>query len=234
VRASLDDVKAIKNSLGGTVNDVVLAVVAGALGRYMRLHGEDTEGSELRAMIPVSVRADIERGALGNQVAAMWASLPVGVTDPVERLHVVSAVMQGLKESGQAVGAQVLTRLSGFAPTTIISQAARLQARQRLFNLVVTNVPGPQMPLYLLGRKLDAIFPMVPLGQNTALGVAIMSYNGQLNFGLAGDYDALADIGTLADELRSSIAELADAASGTPAPNGSRRSPRRRAVRAAN
>jgi len=236
VRASLDEVKAIKNSLGGTVNDVVLAVVAGALGRYMRLHGEDTEGSELRAMIPVSVRADIERGALGNQVAAMWAPLPVGVTDPVERLHAVSAVMQGLKESGQAVGAQVLTLLSGFAPTTIISQAARLQARQRLFNLVVTNVPGPQMPLYLLGRKLDSIFPMVPLGQNTALGIAIMSYNGQLNFGLAGDYDALDDIGTLADELRSAIAELADAAgaSGTPAPNGSRQSPRRRAVRAAN
>jgi WS/DGAT/MGAT family acyltransferase len=236
VRGSLDEFKAVKNALGGTVNDVILTVVAGALGRYMRLHGEDTDGVELRAMIPVSIRADIERGALGNRVAAMWASLPVGITDPVERLHAVSAVMEEVKESGQAVGAQVLTRLSGFAPTTIVSQAARLQARQRLFNLVVTNVPGPQMPLYLLGRKLDAIFPMVPLAKNTALGIAIMSYNGQLNFGLAGDYDALEDIGTLADELRSSIEELV-AAAGAPSPptpvrNGG--SARKRAIRAAN
>jgi WS/DGAT/MGAT family acyltransferase len=233
VRGSLDEFKAVKNALGGTVNDVVLAVVAGALGRYMRLHGEDTDGAELRAMIPVSIRADIERGALGNRVAAMWAPLPVGITDPVERLAAVSAVMREVKDSGQAVGAQVLTRLSGFAPTTIISQAARLQARQRLFNLVVTNVPGPQQPLYLLGRKLDGLFPMVPLAQNTALGIAIMSYDGQLNFGLAGDYDALADIGTLADELRSSIEELAAAAGvrGAPSPDGSRP---RRAVRAAN
>jgi diacylglycerol O-acyltransferase len=236
VRGSLDEFKAVKNALGGTVNDVVLAVVAGALGRYMRLHGEDTDGAELRAMIPVSIRADIERGALGNRVAAMWAPLPVGITDPVERLAAVSAVMREVKDSGQAVGAQVLTRLSGFAPTTIISQAARLQARQRLFNLVVTNVPGPQQPLYLLGRKLDGLFPMVPLAQNTALGIAIMSYDGQLNFGLAGDYDALADIGTLADELRSSIEELAAAAGvrGAPSPDGSRPSRPRRAVRAAN
>jgi WS/DGAT/MGAT family acyltransferase len=236
VRGSLDEYKAVKNALGGTVNDVVLAVVAGALGRYMRLHGEDTDGAELRAMIPVSIRADIDRGALGNRVAAMWAPLPVGITDPVERLAAISAVMREVKDSGQAVGAQVLTRLSGFAPTTIMSQAARLQARQRLFNLVVTNVPGPQQPLYLLGRKLEGLFPMVPLAQNTALGIAIMSYNGQLSFGLAGDYDALADIGTLADELRASIEELASAAGapGAPSPGGSRPSRPRSAVRAAN
>jgi WS/DGAT/MGAT family acyltransferase len=202
----------VKNSLGGTVNDVVLAVVTGALGRYMRLHGEATEGVELRAMIPVSIRADIERGALGNRVAAVWAPLPVGITDPVGRLHTVTASMQEVKQSGQAVGAQVLTQLSGFAPATIVSQAARLQARQRLFNLVVTNVPGPQFPLYLLGRKLEAIYPMVPLAKNTALGIAIMSYDGQLNFGLAGDYDALADIDVLAEEVRSSIEEIVAAA----------------------
>jgi len=212
VRGELDQFKAVKNKLGGTVNDVVLASVAGALGAYMRRHGEDTEGHELRAMVPVSVRADLERGALGNRVAAMWAPLPVGVADPVERLHTISASMQQLKRSGQAVGAQVLTQLAGFAPPTIVSQAARLQARQRLFNLVVTNVPGPQFPLYLLGRELESIFPMVPLAKNTALGIAIMSYNGQLNFGLAGDYDALADIELLAEELRAAIAELAAAA----------------------
>ena len=113
------------------------------------------------------------------------------MTDPVERLQQISAAMDGIKESGQAVGAQVLTELSGFAPPTIMAQAARLQARQRLFNLVVTNVPGPQLPLYMLGRELEAIYPMVPLAENTALGIAIMSYNGQLNFGLDADYDAL-------------------------------------------
>jgi diacylglycerol O-acyltransferase / wax synthase len=217
VRGDLNAIKAVKNTLGGTVNDVVLTVVAGALGRYLRLHGEATDGLELRAMVPVSVRADVERGALGNRVAAMWARLPVGITDPVERLRMVSTAMQEVKESGQAVGAQVLTQLSGFAPPTIMSQAARLQARQRLFNLVVTNVPGPQFPLYLLGRELEAIFPLVPLAKNTALGIAIMSYNGQLNFGLSGDYDALADIDVLADELRSSIEEIV-AAAGAPAP----------------
>jgi diacylglycerol O-acyltransferase / wax synthase len=212
VRGDLDQFKAIKKSLGGTVNDVVLSAVAGALGSYMRLQGEETDGLELRAMIPVSVRADLERGALGNRVAAMWAPLPVGIVDPVERVHRVSASTEQLKRSGQAVGAQVLTQLAGFAPPTILSQAARLQARQRLFNLVVTNVPGPQFPLYLLGRELESIFPMVPLAKNTALGIAILSYNGQLNFGLAGDYDALAKIDVLADELRASIAELAAAA----------------------
>jgi WS/DGAT/MGAT family acyltransferase len=212
VRGDLDQFKAIKNALGGTVNDVVLTAVTGALARYMRRHGEETEGPPLRAMVPVSVRADVERGALGNRVAAMWAPLPVGIADPVDRLHRISVSMQELKRSGQTVGAQVLTQLAGFAPSTILSQAARLQARQRLFNLVVTNVPGPQFPLYLMGRQLEAIFPMVPLAKNTALGIAIMSYNGQLNFGLSGDYDALADINQLADELRDSISELAKAA----------------------
>jgi WS/DGAT/MGAT family acyltransferase len=220
VRADLAQFKAIKDSLGGTVNDVVLAVVAGALGRYMRLHGNSTDGVELRALVPVSVRADVERGALGNRVAAMWAALPVGVTDPVERLHSLSRQMKDVKQSGQAVGAEILTRMSGFAPPTVMAQAARLQARQRLFNLVVTNVPGPQFPLYLLGRELEAIYPMVPLAENTALGIALLSYNGQLNFGLVADYDALADVEVLAEELDASVEELAAAAS-APAPAGS-------------
>ncbi|MFL5860221.1 MAG: WS/DGAT/MGAT family O-acyltransferase [Solirubrobacteraceae bacterium] len=209
VRGDLQQFKAIKNQLGGTVNDVVLAVVAGALGRYLRMHGEATEDMVLRAMVPVSVRADVERGALGNRVAAMWAPLPIGTADPVQRLLAISRDMDGIKESGQAVGAQVLTELSGFAPPTIMAQAARLQARQRLFNLVVTNVPGPQFPLYMLGRQLDAMFPMVPLAENQALGIAIMSYNGQLNFGLNADYDAMPDLEALAQELSASIAELA-------------------------
>ncbi len=216
VDTELDRFKAIKNSLGGTVNDVVLTVVADALGRYMRLHGGDTDGLELKAMIPISVRADVERGALGNRIAAMWAPLPVEAMDPVRRLQRISYGMDGLKESGQAVGAQVLSGLTGFAPPTIVAQAARLQARQRLFNIVVTNVPGPQFPLYMLGRELEAIYPMVPLAENTALGIAIMSYNGRIGFGLVSDYDALADLEALADELRVAIQELSEAAGAEP------------------
>ncbi len=235
VQSDLAQFKAIKNSLGGTVNDVVLAVVAGALGRYLRRAGHSTDELVLKAMVPVSVRSDLERGALGNRVAAMWAPLPVGMTDPVERLHTISEAMDGIKESGQAVGAQVLTGLSGFAPPTIMAQAARIQARQRLFNLVVTNVPGPQHPLYMLGRELEAIYPMVPLAENTALGIAIMSYNGQLNFGFDADYDALPDAESLTDDLRSSIDELA-AAAGAPTgngPGGAAPDSARRAIRAA-
>src|SRR5438477_10825766 len=135
VQGDLAEFKAIKNSLGGSVNDVVLAVVAGALGRYLRRNGHPTGDLVLKAMVPVSVRADVERGALGNKVAAMWAPLPVGVTDPAALFGTIHESMSGLKESGQAVGAQVLTELAGFAPPTIMSQAARLQSRQRFFNL---------------------------------------------------------------------------------------------------
>ncbi len=210
----LNEFKAIRKELGGTVNDVVLAVVAGALGSYLRRHGQDTDDLVLRAMVPVSVRSEGERGALGNRVSAMWVPLPVGVQDPRARLRAITEATASIKESGQAVGAKVLTDLSGFAPATIIDQAARLQARQRLFNLVVTNVPGPQRPLYLLGRELEAVYPMVPLAQNTALGIAIMSYNGQLNFGLTGDFDALADLETLVVDLHSALAELSALARG--------------------
>jgi WS/DGAT/MGAT family acyltransferase len=209
--------KAIKNALGGTLNDVVLSTVAIGVGRFLRRRGVDTDGLVLKAMVPVSVRADAQRGALGNQVAAMWAPLPVGVEDPEAVLTEMAEAMRGLKESGQAVGAQALTSLADFAPPTIMSQAARLQSRQRFFNLVVTNVPGPQMPLYLLGRQMRAFYPVVPLAHNQALGIAIMSYDGRLAFGLLGDYDAMPDLEELADDLRAGIAALSRAA-GLPAP----------------
>jgi diacylglycerol O-acyltransferase / wax synthase len=231
-RASLDDVKAIKNSLGGTVNDVVLAVVAGALNRHLKQRGIKPEGLELRALVPVSVRADAERGALGNRVAAMAAPLPVWCEDPQTRLEIVSRSMSGLKESGQAVGAEAITRLSGFAPPTVMSQAARLAARQRFFNLVVTNVPGPQFSLYLLGRELLEPLPMVPLSPNAALGIAIMSYRGRINIGLVGDYDMLSDLEELAACADASLAELAGAAgvrlsTARPAPRRRARQPAR-------
>jgi diacylglycerol O-acyltransferase len=212
VRADLADIKAIKDELGGTVNDVVLATVAGALGRHLRRRGQNTDGLELKAMVPVSVRSDIERGALGNRVAAMMAPLPVWCHEPVARLDIVREELKDLKSGGQAVGAQVLTDLTGFAPATIMDQASRLMARQRFFNLVVTNVPGPQFPLYLLGRRMVDPFPMVPLAKNQALGVALLSYDGHINFGLVGDFDLLWDLDDLARDVEESLAQLADAA----------------------
>ncbi len=220
VSADLDEFKRIKNQLGGTVNDVVLAVVTGALGRYMRARGLDTEELELRAMVPVSVRADSEHGALGNKVAAMMAPLPVWSEDPAETLRLIGERMGDLKGSGQAVGAEILTGLTDFAPPTIASQAARLQSTQRFFNLVVTNIPGPQMPLYVLGREMQALFPMVPLAQNQAVCVGIMSYNGRIQFGLIGDYDAMSDLDSLALDLEAAIDDLSGAA---PKPKRSRR-----------
>ena len=212
IDGDLAQFKAIKDALGGTLNDVVLASVSLALGRYLRARGHDTEGLVLKAMVPVSVRADSQRGALGNQVAAMWAPLPVGVEDPTDCLRQISGEMKNLKESGQAVGAQALVNLAGFAPPTILSQAARLQARQRFFNLVVTNVPGPQFPLYLLSRRLQVLYPVVPLARRQALGIAVMSYDGHLGFGLLADYDALPGLEGLARDLRWGIAALARAA----------------------
>ena len=212
VRADLPDVKAIKNELGGTVNDVVLATVAGALGAHLRRRGQKTSGLELKAMVPVSVRTSIERGALGNRVAAMMARLPVWREEPVARLDIVRDELEGLKSSGQAVGANALTELAGFAPPTIMDQAARLAARQRFFNVVVTNVPGPQFPLYLLGRRMVETFPMVPLARNQGLGIALLSYDGSINFGLVGDYDLLWDLDDLALDVHDSLAELAAAA----------------------
>jgi hypothetical protein len=162
-------------------------------------------------MVPISVRSADEHGALGNRVSAYMAPLPVWCDDPLERLRRVSATMGDLKQSQQAVGASILTELGDFAPPTILSQASRLQSRQRFFNLVVTNVPGPQFPLYLLGRRLGAIYPMVPLAENQSVCFGIMSYDGQVNFGLTADYDAVPDLDALADDLRHSIDELLEA-----------------------
>jgi diacylglycerol O-acyltransferase / wax synthase len=216
IDADLEQFKAIKNALGGTLNDVVLAAVALGLGRWMRRHHHRTEGVVLRALVPVSVRADAQRGALGNRVAAMYAPLPVGIRDAGTVFDVVHRAMELLKRSGQAVGAQAITQLADFAPPTILSQAARLQTRQRVFNLVVTNVPGPQVQLYALGRPLRAIHPVVPLARNTALGIAVMSYHGRLGFGLLGDYDAIADLDALRDDLAVAIGELVRSAGVAP------------------
>jgi diacylglycerol O-acyltransferase / wax synthase len=208
VSVQLDDLKRIKNAFGGTVNDVVLTVVSGGLRRLLQGRGEQVDDLELRAMIPVSVRADHQRGSLGNMVANVWAVLPIYEPDPRERLQVISESMVDLKSSGQAVGAQVLTSLGEFAPPTIVAQASRVVARQRAFNLVITNVPGPQIPLYTLGHQMLEVYPVLPLSGNTTLGVALLSYNGSVGFGLLGDFETTADIGVLAEGIEKSVAEL--------------------------
>src|SRR3954469_12012937 len=214
VRNDLSDFKLVKNALGGTVNDVVLSVVAGGLRTWLRARGVRTEGLELRALVPVSTRGRDQHGDLGNRIVAMRGPLPVYVADPVARLRVVRQAMDGLKQSKQAVGAAAISGLEALAPPTILAQASRLQFSTRLFNLLVTNVPGPQFPLYVLGRELQDTFPVAFLPENQALAIAIMSYNGRMDFGLLGDYDALPDIEELGAALHSALAELVEAAGG--------------------
>ncbi|HEX5899011.1 MAG TPA: wax ester/triacylglycerol synthase family O-acyltransferase [Solirubrobacteraceae bacterium] len=212
VRNELADFKAVKDAFGGTVNDVVLTVVSGALRTWLHSRGVRTEGMELRALVPVSIRTHDQRGTTGNRIAAMRGPLPVYVEDPVARLREVRAGMDGLKESKQAVGAEVLASVQNFAPPTILAQASRLNFSTRLFNLIVTNVPGPQFPLYVRGRQMLDVFPVAFLPKDHALAIAIMSYHGRMNFGLLGDYDALPDIATIADGIQDSLAELLDLA----------------------
>jgi WS/DGAT/MGAT family acyltransferase len=212
VRGDLNQFKRIKASLGGTVNDVVLAVVSGALRRWLHARGVRTKGMELRAQVPVSIRAADERGQLGNKLAVVRGPIPVYVEDPIKRLELCRRGMEGIKQSKQALGAEVITRFNDFAPPTLLAQAARINFSTRLFNVVVTNVPGPQIPLYVLGRELQDIFPVGFLPPNQALFIAIMSYNGGINFGLLADYDAIDDVATIAAGVEYSIAELAEAA----------------------
>jgi len=208
VRAELAEFKAIKTALGGTVNDVVLAVVAGGLAHFFRERGWRTDGVELRACVPVSLRSPDQRGALGNELTVMMAPLPIDVPDAVGRLQRVREVMDGLKESKQALGAKTLANLQDFAPPTIFAQASRLNFSSRMYNLLVTNVPGPQVPLYVLGRCMRAIFPVPFLAGDRSLAIAIMSYDGGMDFGLLGDYDVMHDLDVVAEGIEGALGEL--------------------------
>jgi WS/DGAT/MGAT family acyltransferase len=212
--SDLATLKRIKDILGGTVNDVVLAVVTGALRRWLQGRGVRTEGLELRALVPVSIRAEDERGNLGNRIALMRGPLPVYLEDPVRRLREVSREMEGVKRSKQALGAEMISRFNDFAPPTLLAQASRLNFSTRLFNLIVTNVPGPQIPLYVLGREMEEVFPIAFLPQNHGLAVAIMSYNGHVGFGLLADYDSMEDVVVVAEGIDESLAELDEVAGG--------------------
>jgi WS/DGAT/MGAT family acyltransferase len=221
-RAELTDLKLVKNVFGGTVNDVVLAVVSGGLRTWLRSRGVRTEGLELRALVPMSIRTDVDKGELGNRIAAMRGPLPVYVDDPVERLRIVSEAMAHVKDSKQALGAEVIAGLEDFAPPTLLAQASRLNFSTRLFNLIVTNVPGPQFPLYLLGRELQELVPVAFLPEDHSLAIAAISYNGCVDFGLLADYDAMPDIDFVCEAISESLGELVEAARaaepGTPRP----------------
>ena len=209
-RGRLADVKSIRTEYGGTVNDVVLAVIARGFRDLLLGRGEDLETVGVRTMVPVSIRTPAERGTYNNKVSAMFADLPVAVADPVERLARVRAQMQDLKESHQAVAGSTLTSLGGFAPSMLLALAGRVATRtpQHAVNTVTTNVPGPQRAIYLTGHRMLEYFPFVPLGGHVRIGVAIVSYDGALNFGVTGDYETAPDIQVLCDGIEAGIAEL--------------------------
>ena len=207
---SLEEVKAVKNALGGTVNDVVLAAISGGYRAFLTERGEDVAGLTIRTMVPVSVRKPDQKGTLGNQISAMFADLPVGVDDPVARLEAVTAQLEGLKRGGMALGVGSLIGAADFAPPMLVAVGSRVAARvpQRQVSTVTTNVPGPQQPLYLLGREMVDMVPYVPLGVEIRISIGIFSYSGQLTFGISADYDEVPDVDVLAAGIEASLAEL--------------------------
>jgi WS/DGAT/MGAT family acyltransferase len=210
----LQDVKSVRSALGGTVNDVVLAVVAGGLRELLESRGEPVDGRKVRALVPVSVRSAGERGVYNNRVSAMFADLPVGMPDVTERLIALREQMDGLKESKQAVAGDVLTSLSGFAPPMLLALGGRLAARSPSLGVQtgVTNVPGPQQPLQTLGRRLLESYPFVPVIGNVRISIAIFSYDGGLYFGVTGDYDSSNDVDVLTAGVERAMAALLAAA----------------------
>jgi WS/DGAT/MGAT family acyltransferase len=212
---SVDDIKTVRKSLGGTFNDVVLAAITHGFRSLLLSRGESVD-RVVRTLVPVSVRPrDMSGRAVGdgtfeNKVSAMFAELPVGISDPVERLHAVTAQMEGLKESRQAVAGEALTSMGGFAPPMLLALGMRLATRvaQRNVNTVTTNVPGPQLPLYVAGRRMVKAYPYVPLAGQVRIGVAIFSYDGQVNFGITGDHDTTEDLDVMCEGIEGGMVRL--------------------------
>jgi diacylglycerol O-acyltransferase len=214
-QTTVDDIKRVRKNLGGTFNDVVLTAITAGFRELLLARGESVD-RVVRTLVPVSVRgrnADgtaVGDGTFENKVSAMWAELPVGIDDPLDRLRMVSAQLDGLKESNQAVAGEALTSLSGFAPPMLLALGARIatKAPQRNVNTVTTNVPGPQLPLYVLGRRMRRVYPYVPLAGQVRVGVAIFSYDGAVTFGVTGDFDAAPDVERLAEGIEDGMGEL--------------------------
>ena len=238
-RSTLAEIKAIRGALGGTVNDVVLTAITGAFRQLLLARGDSPDRAVLRSLVPVSVRAAGDRTA-NNQVTAMIAELPVGVADPLERLEAVRRQMAELKSSHQAVAGEAITSLAGFTAPTLLALGLRTgtamarQFPQRSVATVTTNVPGPQQPLYAAGREMVEYLPFVPLGQGTRIGVAILSYNGGVSFGVTGDFDAVPEVDEFCREIERQVAELLELARRRTqprrAPGRGRAAPRRQAA----
>ena len=204
----LEDVRAVKNKLGGTVNDVVLATVAGAVRKFLQRRRVEIDPLKFRVLAPVSARSKEQKGVLGNQLSMWLLDLPIAEADPKKRLEKLCQVTGALKESKQALGARTLVQATEWTGSTLLSLASRLLHRARPFNLIVTNVPGPQVPVYLLGAQLESCYPQVPLFPNQALGVALLSYNGRLCWGFNADWDLVPDLPLFADSIVASFNEL--------------------------
>jgi diacylglycerol O-acyltransferase len=209
-RADLDEVKRVKNSLGGTVNDVILAAIAGGFRTFLTARGEAVDGRTVRTMVPVSMRTPEEHGRLGNQVSAVFADLPICVSDPAKRLAAVTRQLSSLKSSGMATGVDSMLTATDLVPGTLFALGARVAARlpQRAISTVTTNVPGPQVPMYLLGHRMTELFPYIPIGAEIRITIGIASYAGRLACGVTGDFDAVPDLQVLCDGIEAATQEL--------------------------
>lgn len=211
---SLQEVKDVKNRRGSTVNDVALTIVAAGVGRMLRERGVDTDSATVKAAVPVSRRPKSEVATLGNQVSLMTVDLPVDDDEPTTLLARISRDMRALKHSGQADGADFWIALADYTPPVVLHAISRVAGSQHLIDLIVTNVPGPAFPLYLLGGEMLEVYPFVPLFGGTSLAVGVVSYNGRLYFGLTGDHDAVPDLRTVTSGLTESFAALRDRSDG--------------------
>jgi WS/DGAT/MGAT family acyltransferase len=212
VDAPFEQIREVKRALGGTVNDVVLAAVAGGLHELLKARGQPVRGRTLRVLVPVSVRSRAEQGEIGNRVAPAFVDVPVGTMSPRTRVRKIAKATRALKDSTMAVSADSIIGLGAYAPPALHAMAARLVARGRWFNLVVSNIPAPQVPLYLAGARLVASYPSMPLGENTALSIACTSLGGTMSFGLTADWDGVPDLGLLAAGIEGSLDALIKAA----------------------
>jgi diacylglycerol O-acyltransferase / wax synthase len=221
-RSSLADVETIRQALAGTVNDVVLAVITRGFRDLLLGRGAEVEGRVVRTLVPVSVRSEQEKGTFNNRVSGMFPDLPVGIADPVERLENIRRQMDGLKESKMAVGGDSLAQMAGFAPPMLLALGTRLAGRvpQYTINTVTTNVPGPQFPLYILGRKMIEAYPFVPIFGSVRISIAIFSYLDALNFGVTGDYDSAPDIEVLCEGIEAGMREYLTIAGAMAGKNG--------------
>jgi len=209
---SLDEIKLVKNGLGGTVNDVVLATVAGAVRRFLERRRVHSGFVDFRVMAPVSVRAESEHNELGNRVSAWIVPMPLAESDPVKRMEKIRETTARLKESKQALGAETLAQVGEWTPSTILSLASRMMTRALPFNMVVTNVPGPQVPLYILGSRMQDNFGFLPLIDGLCLNIVLFSYAGSLCWGFTCEWDLVPDLHDFVSDVEASFRELRRAA----------------------